>query len=171
MVLSARGISSLVRIMLLRGSPERILYSRTEFIVGLALAVVVSGLVQMVFHGDHVIFAILRVFAELTVFMLWMVLLTARVARLRLASLMLVLVWMSVLVDVCLLPLAWLSQPDLRLALALLVGGALAYGASSAVAWALHRKFARGGVHVIGYIGGVLAIDLAFRHLYGIVAA
>ena len=68
-------LQNVLRIVFLRGSPERIYYTRRLFIVAVILAVLVSALVQWFYHGDHVVFVILRVFAELTMFMLMAVLL------------------------------------------------------------------------------------------------
>ena len=99
-------ISGMLRVIFLRGSPERVYYTRRRFIVALLLAVAVSALVQWFYHGDHLVFVILRVFAELTMFMLTMVFLTRRVARFRLAYLMLVLVLISLFADTFLLALA-----------------------------------------------------------------
>ena len=170
-------LKALLRIAFLRGSPERILYGRGKFIAGLLLALVAAGAAQYFYHADHLVFALLRVFAEVTIFMMWMVLLTAKVARLRLATLMLSLVGLSLLSDGVLLllavPFQLLAVGDvLRDVVAFVWGAAICYGAGSAVGWALHQRSMNNGIlHVIGYVVVVAALEVSFRYLYNIMAA
>lgn len=162
---------NLLRIIFLRGSPERILYSRRLFLVVLVAAVAASALVQIYYFRDHTTFVILRVFAELTVFMVWMVLLTAKVARLRLASLMLVLLLISLFGDSVLLLLSPLPLADVARPLGLIWGIALLYGAGNATSWALRKPLSHGCLQSGLYGLFVVGLDLAFRGLYEIVAA
>lgn len=164
-------LKSLARIVFLRGSPERILYDRRLFWLGLTLALVFSALAEATFHQQHLVFVILRVFAETTLFMLWMVLLTAKVARMRLASLMLVLVWINGLGDVLLVLLSPLGlDPAVRMTVSAVLGGILIYGAANAVAWALRGRLSRGVLHAGLYAGAVWALVLSFQALYNIIA-
>ena len=169
---------SLLRILFLRGSPERVLYVRRNFIIGLLGALVASGAAQYLYHGDHLVFMILRVFAEVTMFMLWMVVLTGKVARLRLANAMLILVWTSILMDTVLILIAplmgWLNVEDVtRDFLAFGWGAVLCYGVINVIAWALRlRGFANmATVHLAGYLIAVFALDASFRGLYNVMAS
>lgn len=171
------ALKSLLRILFMRGSPERFLYQRRNFIIGLLLALTLSALAQHFYHHDHVVFVILRVFAETTGFMLWMVLLTAKVARLRLGNTMLTLVWASVLMDAVLLllsvPFELLDVPPGGYqAVGLAWGLAISYGAVSVVGWALKSRglSSKAALHVVAYVAGVTALDLTFRYLYGMIA-
>lgn len=161
----------LLRILFLRGSPERILYTRSMAIVGLVVAVCLSTAAQLVFFQDHMVFAILRVFAEVTMFMLWIVLLTAKVAWLRLANTMLVLVWASVLMDAALVLVGVLFSATGAMAsyAAYLWSAGILYGAVNVVAWALRQRglFNQAWLHVGGYVVAVWAVDGVFRYLYG----
>lgn len=167
--------SSLLRITLLRGSPERILYDRVLMIGGLLGALVVSALTQWFFFGDHAVFVILRVFAELTMFMLWVVLLTAKVARLRLASAMLCMVWMSLVGDSLLLLLTPLVHAQYAISpqqVGWLVAALVAYGAANVAGWALRKPLLPVGLlHVALYGAAVTGLDLVFRELYNMMAA
>ena len=162
---------SVVRMMLLRGSPERILYSRKLFIASLLSALLLSGLAQWLFHGDRPEFVILRVFAETTMFMVWIVLLTAKVARLRLASMMLSLVLMSALIDALLALLGLVLPVGVRVFVSAAAGAVLLYGGASVLAWALRKELLYGGMHVAGYAIAVYALDASFRHLFGMMVS
>ena len=161
--------------MFLRGSPERILYDRWLLRLGLLFAIVLSGLAQMFYHGDHVVFVLLRVFAELITFMLWMVVLTGSVGRLRLAQAMMVLVWISTFADVVLASIGLsglanaLEEQVLNLT-AIVVSTIAIYGAANTMSWAMRKKLTVGGVHLIGYALVVWALDAAFRGLYNMAA-
>ncbi|MEM7002225.1 MAG: hypothetical protein AAF529_15655 [Pseudomonadota bacterium] len=173
--MKAQGfLAALLRIMFARGSPERILYDRKLLIVGLILALLVSAAAQWFFFGDHLVFMILRVFAELTMFMLWMTLLTAKVARLRLAGAMLCLIWICLLGDVLLLLLApimpLLAGSISPQTLGLLVAVVLAYGSASVTAWALRKPLTVGALHVLLYGVAVIALDITFRRLFEMAA-
>ncbi len=158
------------RVVFLRGSPERVHYSQRRFIVSLLLAIIASAAAQFLYFGDHVVFVILRVFAELTMFMLTMVVLTSRIPRFRLAYLMLILVLISLFADMLLLLLSPLPLGDAHMGIAWLVGGVALYGASSATAWGLKKPIQQ-GVLVMGvYVLLVLAINVAFRALYDMAA-
>lgn len=169
-------VSSIGRIVFLRGSPERIYYTRRLFIVSLLLAVLASAAVQMVLFADHVVFVILRVFAELTMFMLMMVMLTAKIARFRLARMMLVLVLINLLADM-LLVLAGAAVSyrtagtQLVDGVAYVVGAIALYGAGSAMAWGLQRQLMFGVGVMLLYVAAVTGLDLAFRGLYEVMAA
>ena len=164
-------LQSLMRIMFLRGSPERILYSRKLFIGALATALFASGLLQFFGYADHLIFVILRVFAEITMFMLWMVFMTAKVARLRLANMMLVLMMISVIVDVV-TTLILLPMPmEVRASVGIALGLVAAYGVSNAVAWALRKPLHIGALYFGLYYVAVTGLDLAFRGLYEVMAS
>ena len=129
------------RIVFKRGSPERLYYTRRLFIVTLLLALVTSAAVQYFYFADHITFVVLRVFAEITCFMVMMVLLTAKIARFRLARMMLVLVLLNLVADTLLLCLAPLQLLDgslletVKLAPVLVLGAIAVYGAGSVVAW------------------------------------
>ena len=168
-------VRSVFRIVFLRGSPERIYYTRRLFIVCLALAVLASASVQVFYFGDHLVFVILRVFAELTMFMLMMTLLTARIPRFRLARMMLVLVLISLMTDVLLVLIspavaAALLTPPASQYLAYVLGGIAMYGAASVVAWGLSKPLVRGAAVIGMYVAAVVGLDMAFRHLYQIMA-
>ena len=152
--------------MFLRGSPERILYVRKFFIVALLSALVTSGLLQFFGYGDHVVFVILRVFAEITMFMLWMVFMTAKVARLRLANMMLVLMMISVVMDLATLLVVLPFPLELRANVGMIMGIVAAYGVSNVVAWALRKPILFGALHFGLYLAAVTGLDLAFRGLY-----
>lgn len=162
---------NLLRIVFLRGSPERIRYDRWLFIVSLVLALCASGLVQHLFFGDHLIFALLRVFAEVTMFMLMIVLLTAKVGRLRLANLMLVLVLINLLMDIVLLLCAPLPDSQITALLPYTLGLAAFYGGSSCVKWALRSSHLKGAGYLGVYLVAAIGLDLVFRNLYNIMAA
>jgi len=167
-------VASVLRVVFLRGSPERIYYTRRLFIGALLCAVTLSASAQWLYFGDHVVFVILRVFAEIMPFMLMMVLLTAKIARFRLARMMLVLVLISALADALLLlisPLTWFADPAVQAGIGYMVGAAAIYGCASVVAWGLNRPLSH-GAGVIGlYVAAAVGLDLAFRHLYQIMAA
>lgn len=167
----AAMMQSLLRIMFLRGSPERILYSRKLFIVALLSALVASALLQWFGYGDHLVFVILRVFAEITMFMLWMVFMTSKVARLRLANMMLVLMMISVLVDVITLLVLIPAPEEVSVQIGILFGVAAAYGVSNVVAWALRKPIHIGALYFALYYAAATGLDLAFRGLYGIMVA
>ena len=168
------NLVSLLRIMFLRGSPERILYDRRWFILGLVAAIVLSALVQLIYFGDTAIFAGLRVFAELTMFMLWITLLTAKVGRLRLAQAMLMLVWISVVADavLLLLGLLGLSLPIApRDVIAVLWAAVVCYGVVNVIGWARREAMPAAALQVLGYVVAVVVLDGTFRYLFGIMAA
>ncbi len=160
-----------LRIMYQRGSPERILYSRKLMIVCLLLALAVSGLARVLYFGDHIPFAILWVFAKTTMFMLWVVLLTAKVARLRLATMMLSLVLISLVVDSVYILLSPLPLGELANPIAWIWGASALYGMGSVVAWARRQSLLQGLTQAGGYLAVFMGLDLAFRHLYSIMAA
>ena len=169
-------LQGLFRVMFLRGSPERIHYTRRRFIIGLLLAIVASTLVQIFYFNDHLVFIVLRVFAEMTMFMLAMVILTTNITRFRLAYLMLILVMISVAADSILLLLGLVMQlftdhPAGRDWLAIGLGAIALYGASNVMAWGLRKKFVMGAMVMLGYVAAVLALNVSFRYLYEIVAA
>ncbi len=171
----AEMLAGLWRVILLRGSPERVHYSRRRFVVALLLAVAASAGAQVLFHEDHVVFVILRVFAELTMFMLAMVLLTARVARFRLAYVMLLLVMISLAADAVLMLLSGLFviTPVYTARYLLLAAVSLTawYGAGSVMAWGLRAPLSRGLLVMAAYLAAATVIDLSFRWLYDLVAA
>jgi arginine exporter protein ArgO len=160
-----------VRIIFLRGSPERIHYSTRDFIVTLVLAIAASAVVQFVLYGDPVTLVILRVFCELTMFMLGVVLLTRKVARFRLARLMLVVVAISLLADVTLVICGLLGLPVVSKMAPYVIGIIAIYGAGNALKWALSRPFWVGLAAVGGYVAVVTVLDNTFRGLYAIMAA
>jgi hypothetical protein len=161
----------LLRILFLRGSPERILYTRSMAIGGLAVAVCLSAAAQFIFFQDHLVFVILRVFAEVTMFMLWIAFLTAKVARLRLANAMLILVWASVLMDAVFVLVGALFSPIGAIAdyAAYLWSGAIFYGAVNVIAWALQLRglFNPAWLQVGGFVLAVWLVNGVFRYLYG----
>ena len=165
---------ALVRIMFLRGSPERILYQRRDFIVSLFVAIAASAVVQFVYFIDTPLLAGLRVFAELTMFMLWMTLLTAKVGRLRLAQAMLILIYISIFMDSVLITCGvwqrFLPFPDVNV-VAVLLGLVMCYGGANVVAWALRKPLSAGALQMAGYALAVVALDGTFRYLFGIMAA
>jgi len=175
-------IANLWRVVFRRGSPERILYTRRRFIIGLFAAIAACGLVHAFYYQDHLVFVILRIFAELTTFMMAMVILTAKIPRFRLAYLMLVLVLISVSMDTILIVLAALlagvmqvapelEGATLRTYMGLAVALPMLYGASSCVAWGLRKPWSQGAIVMAAYVAVATGIDLAFRGLYGIMAA
>ena len=138
-------VLSVGRIAFFRGSPERIYYTRRLFIVSLLLAVCASALVQWVLFADHLVFVILRVFAEITMFMVMMVLLTAKIARFRLARMMLVLVLLNLFVDGVLVLMGMVvsyrnTDPQVVDVLVYGLSAVAIYGAGSAMAWGLQRR-------------------------------
>ena len=159
------------RVVLLRGSPERVHYSRRRFIVALILAVLASAGVQVLFYEQHVVFTILRVFAELMMFMFTMVFLTAKVERFRLSYAMLLLVLISLFADCLLLLIAGFSLANYANPIGLLIAAIAFYGASNTVAWALHKPLGGGLLVMAGYVAAVTGLDVAFRFLYEIAAA
>ncbi|CAE7149479.1 GALNS [Symbiodinium necroappetens] len=164
-----------VRIVFLRGSPERIYYTQRLGRYSVLLAVVVSAATQAVYFQDNVVFVILRVFAEVTMFMLMMVLLTARISRLRLAKVLLTLVLISLLTDsVLTLSGVGLNLASIELSLRALPAYLLAafalYGASSVVAWGLNKPLVQGagvmGVYVVAVsLNGLTNIAMALDTL------
>ena len=104
-----------------------------------------------------------------------MTLLTAKIARFRLARMMLVLVLISLLTDTLMLVLspvggAGLWSPQAAQYVAYLLAALALYGAASVVAWGLNKPLYR-GAGVIGlYVLAVVGLDMAFRHLYQIMA-
>ena len=163
-------ITGTFRVMLLRGSPERVHYSRPRFLVGLALAILASGLVEWLVYGDHIVFIILRLFAELTMFMLAVTLLTAKVARFRLAYAMLLLVWISVFTDTLLLLAAPFELGDAAHTLGFVMGLIALYGAGNVTAWALRKPLVQGVMVMVVYAVAVIGLDLAFQTLYDMIA-
>ncbi len=161
---------SVLRIAFLRGSPERIYYTRRLFLFSLLLAVLASAVAQYLYHGDHVVFVILRVFAELTMFMLFIVLMTAKIARFRLARMMLPMVLISLLMDVVLILLSPLPLAGVSDYVAFALGAAAGYGASSCLAWGLKARLWQAGCYVAVYVVAVHGLDAAFRHLFGMYA-
>jgi hypothetical protein len=164
-------VTGVLRVIFLRGSPERIFYTRRRFIVALFAALLASGLVQWFFYHDHVVFVVLRVFAEVTMFMLTMVLLTRKVARFRLAYLMLTLVLIGLFADLVLLALGLVLPIDYRIAAGLAAGAVAWYGASSATAWGLRKPWHYGALVMLLYVAATVGLDMAFRSMYEIMAA
>ncbi len=161
----------IVRILFLRGSPERILYARSTMLWALAAALVASVVVRLTYFDDMYVFVLLWVFAKLTMFMLWMTLLTARVVRLRLANAMLCLVLASLTYDVVLIAVSPLPLGNLAGPVAWMWAGAIGYGAANITAWAVRKPLSHGLAQVAGYYAAFGGLDLAFRHLYSIMAA
>lgn len=157
---------NLLRILFQRGSPERILYLRKLFITSLFGALAASALVQHFVYLDHLVFVILRIFAELTMFMLWVVYLTAKVARLRLANMMLVLLLISITVDLSTLLVGLFTPLEGRIWVGIALGAMATYGIGNVVGWALRSSIQIGMLHFISYIAVVTALDLSFRGLY-----
>ena len=158
---------SVLRIAFLRGSPERIYYTRRLFLFSLLLAVLASAFAQYLYHGDHVVFVILRVFAELTMFMILIVLMTAKIARFRLARMMLPMVLISLLMDAVLTLLSPLPLAGLSDYVAFILGAAALYGATSCLAWGLKARLWQAACYLAVYVVAVYGLDAAFRHLYG----
>lgn len=163
-------LAGLVRIMFRRGSPERILYSRRLFILALIGALVASSFLQFFAYGDHIVFVILRVFAEITMFMLWMVFMTSKVARLRLANMMLVLLLISIVVDLVTLIVLFPLPVEVRPQVGIVLGLIATYGVSNVVAWALRMPIHIGAVYFGIYYAAVTGLDMAFRGLYNTMA-
>ena len=161
---------NVLRIVFLRGSPERIYYTRRLFIVSLILAVAASALAQWLFHGDHLVFMILRVFAELTMFMLMAVLLTRKIARFRLARMMAVMVLISLLADAVLIAASALPLAGSRDLLAYTLAAVAFYGAANSLKWGLNGAMRKALAYLGGYVAAVTGLDMAFRHLYGVIA-
>ncbi len=170
-------VRGLGRIIFLRGSPERVHYSRRRFVAGLFLALLASAAAQFLFHGDHLVFVILRVFAEVTMFMLMVVILTARIPRFRLAYVMLILVLISLAMDLGLLLAAAvlsLGTPApgwLVTSIWLTLGLIAAYAGTNVLAWGLRRQVGYAALVLGGYWLAVTFIEQAFRWLYGLAAA
>jgi hypothetical protein len=169
-------LRSVGRIVFKRGSPERIYYTRRLFIVSLLLALLASGAVQYLWFSDHLVFVVLRVFAEVTMFMVMIVLLTAKIARFRLARMMLVLVLISLLADMLLVlasPIASLVnlQPELKNLAAYVIAAVAMYGAGNVLAWGLQRTYLFGIGTVLLYVIATVALDQTFRGLYEVMAA
>ena len=164
-----------IRIVFLRSSPERIYYSQRLARVSVLLAVVASAGAQALYFQDPVVFVILRVFAEVTMFMLMMVVLTAKITRLRLARVLLVLVLISLIVDSLLsllgagFNIAGLGQ-DVRQGLAYAVALVALYGAASVLGWGLNKPLLQGTGVIVLYVLAVLGLDMSFTHLYQLVA-
>ena len=164
-------ISQLMRVIFMRGSPERVLYDRWLLRLGLLFAVLLAATAQSVLHQDHVVFVLLRVFAELVVFMLWMTYLTSRVGRLRLAQAMMFFFWISAFADLVLALLGLVGLDERwRDILAIGIGAIAAYGAANTLSWALRRKLSYAGAQVLGYMLLTWALDAAFRALYNLAA-
>lgn len=161
----------LLRVIFLRGSPERVFYTRPRFIWGLLLASVASGLVGLYFYHDHLVFVILRVFAKLTMFMLTIVFLTRKIARFRLAYMMLVLVLISLLIDVVLLVLASFWPDAWRTTTGIALGACAFYGAANTFAWGLRKPISHGAFVALLYVAAALALEHAFRGLYNVMLA
>jgi hypothetical protein len=163
------------RIVCLRGSPERIYYTQRLARFSVLLAVLASIAAQFVFFQDIVVFVILRVFAEVTMFMLMMVVLTAKITRLRLAKVLLVLVLISLIVDSLLavlglgLTFAGVGQEPRQLMAYSLALVAL-YGAASVLGWGLRKPLLPGFGVIMLYVLAVLGLDMSFRHLYQMIA-
>ena len=162
--------SNVFRIVFLRGSPERVYYTRRLFIVALVLAIAASAATQALLFGDHLTFVVLRVFSELTMFMLMMVLLTAKVARFRLVRMGLALVLISLFADLLLIALSPMLQTNGAGLLAFGVAGLALYGAANALAWSLRKGILNGLTYVGLYAVGVQGLDYAFRSLYQMMA-
>ncbi|XOV83094.1 MAG: hypothetical protein ACFHXK_19860 [bacterium] len=169
-------LQDVVRIVFLRGSPERIYYTQRLGRYSVLLAVVASAAAQALYFQDNVVFVILRVFAEVTMFMLMMVLLTAKITRLRLAKVLLTLVLISLLTDSILvllglgLNLAAVEQA-VRVLPGYLMGAIALYGASSVVGWGLSKSIVQGAGVLGAYVVAVLVLDMSFRQLYQMMAA
>ena len=163
-------VVGVLRVIFLRGSPERVHYSQLRFYIALALAVILSAVAQHYFYADHVVFVILRVFAELTSFMLAIVLLTAKIARFRLTYMMLLLVMISIFNDSLLLLFSVLPLEQYVMEIGLFVGLVSLYGASSVMAWGLRKPLQSGAGVMALYVAAVVGLDLSFRFLYDIVA-
>ena len=163
-------MNGVLKVMVLRGSPERVYYSRPRFIVALVLALILSASVQWLVYHDHLVFVILRVFAELTMFMLAAVLLTAKVARFRLACTLFLLVLINVVADSLLLLVAPFDLGESVHTVGWLLALAAFYGASNTVAWALRKPITTGMLVMLVYAAAVFGLDLAFRTLYNMVA-
>ena len=169
-------VTNVGRIVFLRGSPERIYYTRRLFIVSLLLAVSASAAVQLLLFDDGLVFTLLRVFAELTMFMLMMVILTAKIARFRLARMMLVLVLISLLADMLLAGVGTgvsyrSAAAQVVDAIAYGVSAVALYGAANVLAWGLQRPLLWGAGGMLLYVAAASGLDAAFRGLYQIMAA
>ena len=166
----AAMVVGVLRVAVLRGSPERVHYSRRRFIIGLILAVLTSAAVQWFVYHDHIVFTILRVFAELTMFMLAAVLLTAKVARFRLAYALLLLVLISLFADAALLLVAPFDLGAAVHTVGFVLGLIALYGASNTMSWALRKPLVQGAFVMLVYVVAVIGLDLAFQTLYNMVA-
>ena len=162
--------SNVARIVFLRGSPERIYYTRRLFIAALFIALAASAGAQALFFGDHLVFVLLRVFAEVTMFMIMVVLLTAKIPRIRLARMMLALVLISLFADSVLIILSVFPLGESAQYVAYAVGGVAIYGASNCLAWALNSGFAKGLGYLALYVAASIGLDTGFRTLYEIMA-
>lgn len=164
----ANVVTNLLRVIFLRGSPERIHYSTKLFIVALLLAIAASAAVQAIVFDDPALLVGLRVFSELTMFMLAMVLLTRKVARLRLARFMLVVVAISLLADTALLLCGLLNFQSVTRIGVYIIGFSAVYGASNALHWAIKGQFWLATVGVCGYVLVVTVLDNTFRGLFSV---
>jgi hypothetical protein len=163
--------TNLLRVIFLRGSPERIHYSTKLFVVALLLAIIASGSAQVLYFADDITLTVLRGFCELTMFMVGVVLLTRKVARIRLARLMLVLVSISLLADVVLSFCGLLDIPLTTNIAHYVIGIAAIYGASNALHWAIKGNFLLGVAGIGGYVLVVTVLYETFRGLFAIIAS
>ena len=163
-------IVGVFRVVFLRGSPERVHYSQLRFYFALGAAFLASAGVQWFFHNQHVVFVILRVFAELIMFMLMVVLLTRKVARFRLTYMMLLLLLINLFGDLFLLGLAPVLPQQAGTLVAVAVGAVVFYGAASVSAWAQQAPLLQGVVVIGLYVAAVTGLDMAFQYLYNMVA-
>lgn len=164
-------LTNVARIVFLRGSPERISYTRRLFIVSLFVAMAASAGAQVFFFADHLVFVILRLFAEVTMFMIMIVLLTAKIPRFRLARMMLTLVLISLLSDSLLIFLSVFPLGEGAQYVAYAVAGVAIYGGSNCLAWGLHSNFGKGLGCLALYVAAAMGLDMGFRGLYEIMAA
>ena len=86
------------------------------------------------------------------------------------ARMMLALVLISLLADAVLVALSTLPLADMGPVVAYGVAAPAFYGASSAMSWGLSRPIWHAGAYLAGYVLAVLALNGAFRHLYGMFA-
>jgi len=104
-------------------------------------------------------------------FMVGVVLLTRKVARIRLARLMLVLVSISLLADVVLSFCGLLDIPLITNIAHYVIGIAAIYGASNALHWAIKGNFLLGVAGIGGYVLVVTVLYETFRGLFAIIAS
>lgn len=165
------------RIVFLRGSPERLYYTQRFFLGALVSAVVASVALQALqaFEvQDPWIFVLLGVFAQLTVFMLMMVILTARIARFRLARMMLALVLIHLFLSIALIAFHGLALalPGVQAVVEVITSGLYllaVYAAGSVAAWGLGQSLMWGVGVILVYAGLSLGLAGAFQHLLSIV--